>query len=70
MKRTKVNSSHFEAVGYDPAAHKMHIEFKNGSVYEYAGVPEQFHKTLMEADSQGSFFHENIKPHFEARRIK
>jgi hypothetical protein len=69
MKRAPVKSSHFAAVGYDPAARKMHIEFKNGAVYEYKGVPEQFHKTLMEADSQGEFFHKNVKPHFEARRI-
>lgn len=69
MERTPVESSHFAAVGYDPAARKMHIEFKNGAVYEYSGVPEQFHKTLMEADSQGTFFHKNVKPHFKARRI-
>lgn len=69
MHRTPVESSHFAAVGYDPAARRMHIEFKNGSVYEYSGIPEQFHKTLMEADSQGTFFHKNVKPHFKARRI-
>lgn len=69
MHRTSVESSHFAAVGYDPAARKMHIEFKNGAVYEYTGVPEQFHKTLMNADSQGAFFHKNVKPHFHARKI-
>lgn len=70
MERKPVSSSHFAAVGYDPAARKMHIEFQNGSVYEYAGVPEQFHKTLMDADSTGEFFHKNVKPHFKARRIQ
>lgn len=69
MERTPVKSSHFAAVGYDPAARRMHIEFKNGAVYEAVGVPEQFHKTLMEADSPGAFYHKNIKPHFEMRRI-
>ena len=69
MHRTPVESSHFAAVGYDPGSRKMHIEFKNGAVYEYAGVPEVFHKTLMTADSQGEFFHKNVKPHFKARKI-
>lgn len=69
MERKPVESSHFVAVGYEPTSRKMHIEFKNGAVYEYAGVPEQFHKTLMEADSQGTFFHKNVKPHFNARKI-
>ena len=69
MERIPVESSHLRAVGYDPAARKMHIEFKNGSVYEYLAVPEQFHKTLTEADSNGTFFHKNVKPFFKARRI-
>ena len=69
MERTKVNSSHFAAVGYDPAARKMHIEFKNGSLYEYMGVPEVFYKTLMDAESPGRFFHQNFKPHFEGKKI-
>lgn len=69
MKREKVNSSHLASVGYEPTSRKMHIEFKNGAVYEYSAVPKQFHKTLTEADSQGSFFHQNFKPHFNGRRI-
>ena len=70
MERVPVKSSHFVSVGYDPAARKMQIAFKNGAIYEYANVPEQFHKTLMEADSSGEFFHKNVKPHFEARKVR
>lgn len=69
MTRKPISSSHLRSVGYEPNTRKMHIEFKNGAVYEYQGVPEQFHKTLTEADSTGSFFHENVKPHFDGRRI-
>jgi hypothetical protein len=69
VQRKPVESSHLRAVGYDPGSRKMHIEFHNGAVYEYKGVPEQFHKTLTEADSTGTFFHKNVKPHFDARRI-
>lgn len=69
MERVPVESSHFAAVGYDPAARKMHIEFKNGAVYEYENVPEHFHATMMDANSHGAFFHKNVKPFFKARRL-
>jgi len=69
MQRTKVKSSHLVSVGYEPTSRKMHIEFHNGAVYEYRNVPEQFHKTLVEADSHGEFFHKNFKPHFNGRKI-
>ena len=69
MERTPVTSAHMVSVGYDPGARKLHVEFHNGQVYEYSGVPEVFHKTLMNADSQGEFFHRNVKPHFKARRV-
>ncbi len=57
------------SVGFEPSTRRLHIEFKNGAIYEYKGVPEQFHKTLTEADSTGEFFHANLKPHFNGRRI-
>jgi len=69
MERTPVQSNHMVSVGYDTGARKLQIEFHNGQVYEYHGVPEYFHKTLMDADSHGEFFHKNVKPHFKARKI-
>jgi KTSC domain len=69
MERKPVESSHFAAVGYDPAAREMEIEFKNGAVYSYHGVPREFHDTMMNADSHGAFFHKNVKPFFKARKI-
>lgn len=70
MKKTKVESSHIASIGYEPGSRTMHVEYKNGSVYEHRNVPEVFHKTFMSAESPGEFFHKNIRPFFEARRIK
>lgn len=65
----KVTSSHISNIVYDRTTRTMRIGFKGGSLYEYRQVPEQFYKTLTEADSHGEFFHKNFKPHFDGKRI-
>ncbi|HEY6766644.1 MAG TPA: KTSC domain-containing protein [Candidatus Sulfotelmatobacter sp.] len=69
MEMKKVHSSHLRAVGYDPAVRTLHVEFNNGDVYEYKGVPREFHSTLSSADSTGAFFSKHVKPYFVGRRI-
>jgi hypothetical protein len=69
MKRTKVDSSHIASVGYDSGTRVLHLEFSNGTVYEYKGVPEHYYRALSDAKSSGSAFHKYIKPHFHGRQI-
>ena len=70
MKREPVESSNLKSVGYDPCTRVLEIEFKDGSVYEYDDVPCEVHSGLMDAESKGSFFYENIrKRDYEYRRI-
>ncbi len=69
MDRTKVNSSHIASVGYDSSGRTLHIEFTNGDLYEYKGVPEHYHRALSDAKSAGSSFHKFIKPFFKGRKI-
>ena len=69
MERTKVKSSHIEAIGYDPNSRELHIEFKNGEVYSYKGVPAHYHRALSDAKSAGSTFHKVIKPFFSGEKI-
>ena len=40
MERQHVNSSNLESVGYDPTTQTLEIEFLNGGLYQYSGVPE------------------------------
>lgn len=61
MNRTTVHSSNLKSVGYDPSTSTLEIEFNDGRVYEYYGVPQQVHIGLMNAESKGSYYHENIK---------
>jgi hypothetical protein len=61
MRRTSVNSSNLESVGYDAARQILEIEFNNGSVYQYYGVPESVYRGLMSAGSHGQYFDDEIK---------
>ena len=61
MERTPVTSSNIRSIGYDTDSQILEIEFNNGGVYEYSGVPEYEHSALMNADTKGSYFSANIK---------
>lgn len=69
MIRQPVTSSNLRAVGYDPIARTLEIEFQDGTVYQYDGVPPDVHAGLMQAPSHGSYFHRNIMNRYQYRRI-
>jgi len=64
MERVAVSSSNLASVGYDAESQILEIEFHNGGVYQYAGVPEEVYEGLLSADSQGKYFHANIKNNY------
>ncbi len=61
MNRTPVQSSNLASVGYDPSTSTLEVEFLNGRVYQYFGVPERVYHELMNAASKGSYLDQNIK---------
>ena len=70
MKRKRVDSSNLASVGYDSAKQILEIEFNHGGIYQYLDVPEKKYKALMNADSHGRYFVNNIKDEYEFDRIK
>ena len=70
MKRASVVSSNIASIGYNLEQQILEIEFLNGSVYRYSGVPESLYLGLMSASSHGSYFDSYIKKGgFSYRRI-
>lgn len=69
MTRTPVTSSQLKSVGHDPATNKMHVEFKNGTVYEYADVSAADHQALVSAPSVGQHFNKHVKYGFTYKRL-
>ena len=69
MKRTHVESSNIESIGYDSKSQTLEIEFLNGSLYQYFDVPETVFEKLMGADSHGRYLNSNIKGHYRFSKV-
>lgn len=65
MERQSVSSTNLSSVGYDGDTETLEIQFQNGSVFQYHGVPVETHDALVQSKSVGSFFSRNIKNVFE-----
>ena len=61
MERIPVSSRSVASVGFDVESSTLEIEFTNGSVYQYHGVPESVHVGMMNAASKGSYLDQNVK---------
>lgn len=55
----RVESSNISAVGFD--GELLFVEFRNGSIYDYAGVHRDIFAHFLVAESAGKFFNESIK---------
>ncbi|MDP4280182.1 MAG: KTSC domain-containing protein [Dehalococcoides mccartyi] len=61
MERIPVDSSNLASIGYDVASFTLEVEFINGTIYQYSGVPENEYNGLMSASSKGSYLNQQIK---------
>jgi hypothetical protein len=64
-----VQSSNLKSVGYDPYTLRLEIEFHNGGVYVYNGVPAHVHAERMNAPSLGRYFAQNIKNQYAFSKL-
>jgi hypothetical protein len=64
MQRQGVKSSNLKSVGYDPTTQELEVEFQNGGIYTYVGVPHEIHKELMTDKSVGSYYARNIRSQY------
>ena len=69
MERTPVSSSNISAIGYDADNNVLEVEFTNGAVYSYSGVPPGEYETFMNADSKGKYLHANIKNRYPFAKL-
>ncbi|MFI2436880.1 KTSC domain-containing protein [Streptomyces sp. NPDC018693] len=61
MQRISVTSTNLVSVGYESNSRALEVQFKNGSVYQYAGVPEAVYSGLMSAASKGRYLDAFVK---------
>lgn len=69
MERTSVISSNIQSVGYDPSAEILEVGFKDGSVYQYQGVPSNEHEGIMSSGSKGKYLNERIKGRYHPTKL-
>ena len=69
MNKHLVASSNISSIGYDSGTQTLEVEFLNGSVYQYYGVPEFLHEQIMQASSKGQFLNQYIKNAYPYSRV-
>jgi len=69
MLRVTVRSSVIASIGYSPSDKTLEVQFHNGRVYQYKGVPPDEHAALMAAESIGRYFNENIRDRYAAKEL-
>lgn len=69
MNKLNVVSTNVKSIGYDNGTQTLEVEFLNGRVYQYYGVPEHMHGQFMQASSKGKFFHAYIKDQYPYSRV-
>jgi hypothetical protein len=69
MERTPVSSSNISAIGYDAGNQVLEVEFINGGVYSYSGIPSGEYEGFMNADSKGKYLQANIKNRYSFIRL-
>lgn len=69
MDRTPVTSSNVCSIGYDIDSQTLEVEFNNGAVYQYSGVPEYEYTGLMDSDSKGARIHSHIKNQYSCTKL-
>ena len=62
-------SSHLQSYEYDPENQVLTIEFQNGTIYQYDGVPEHEFFNLQQSGGGGTYFWSQIRDRFPARKI-
>lgn len=59
-----VESSLLAKVAYDNQRAILQVEFRDGALYLYLGVPIQTYQDLLRANSKGAYFNHHIRSVF------
>lgn len=62
-------SSHIYGHEYDPESRRLVIQFNNGAIYAYEGVPATEYHNMAQSSSAGQYFHAKIKGRYQSSMI-
>ena len=69
MLKHSVGSTNLMSIGYDRETETLEVEFLNGRIYQYYGVPNNLHNQLMQAPSKGQFFNSYVRNSYPFSRV-
>ena len=61
LNSVAVVSSAIAQIAYDSERETLQVEFCDGRVYRYEGVPSLLYQALLQADSKGAYFNRHIR---------
>jgi KTSC domain len=64
-----LQSSHMNGSDYDAETQRLTIQFVNGAIYRYHGVPQTTVDTLHQSSSPGTYFHDKIKGNYPEQKL-
>lgn len=68
MEMKKINAGKLRAIGYDPSARVLRVEFEDGTAIDYSGVGAEVWRKLLGSASAWSYYRDNIEEEFTGRR--
>ena len=66
----QVDSAAIREIDYDADRAKLLVRFESGEQYVYVGVPGEVHRSFVNADSKGRFFHLQIRDRYPFNRLE
>ena len=70
IRRQPTESSALAKIGYSKRLHALEIEFRNGAIYRYVGVPAETYRQLMASDSKAHFYDLNIRGCYQSVHVR
>lgn len=64
IETVAIESSSLDKVAYHPLRAILQVEFRDGTIYHYFGVPMQTYQDLLGAPSKGAYFNHQIRNRF------
>jgi hypothetical protein len=61
VRRVPVESTTLVSAGHDANSATLELQFRSGAVYRYFGVPQRVFQDLLQAESKGVYFNQNIR---------
>jgi hypothetical protein len=68
VRRRQVESTSIAAIGHEDGV--LEVEFRNGGVYRYHGVPKAVFARLLAAESKGRFFNRRVRDAYRCERVR